>query len=145
MVVECIEGKVCRTSYNCAEAGKCLDKEEMKEGGLRFNEGKPRYDLIPPEILEALAVHYTHGDKKYLPKGGPRNWEKGMSWMSIYRSLFSHLVKWALGKDYDEEDPAMPGYRPHAMVSVMWNAAALYIYHVRKVGSDDRLSSTTGM
>lgn len=34
-------------------------------GGLRYDDGKARYDLIPPEVLEALAHHYRIGAAKY--------------------------------------------------------------------------------
>ena len=36
-----------------------------KPQGLRYSWGKPRYDLIPPEFLEALAEHYRKGAEKY--------------------------------------------------------------------------------
>lgn len=102
-------------------------------GGLRFSEGKPRYDLIPPEFMEALANHYAQGARKYAD----RNWERGMSWCQCFRPLMSHAWKWFRGEKYDE-DPAMPGYKAHHMVAVAWNAIALYVYETRQIGKDDR-------
>ena len=103
--------------------------------GLRHDEGKPRYDLIPPEFMEALAVHYGQGSRKY----SERNWERGMSWGTCFRALMSHSWKWFRGETYDE-DPAMPGYHAHHMVAVAWAAITLYTYSVRKIGTDDRVN-----
>ena len=35
-----------------------------KELGLRYNQDKLRYDLVPPSANEALAEVLTHGAKK---------------------------------------------------------------------------------
>ena len=46
----------------------------MEDKGLRFNDGKSRYDLITPFALEQLAKVLTKGAEKYAE----RNWELGM-------------------------------------------------------------------
>ncbi len=97
-------------------------------GGLRFNEGKSRYDLLPPEAIEALAKHYTVGAKKYAD----RNWERGMAWGKCFASLMRHGWAWMRGEDIDPETGT------HHMISVAWNAIAIYVYSVRKIGEDDR-------
>ena len=99
-------------------------------GGLRFNEGKLRYDLIPPEIMDALAAHYSAGARKYAD----RNWERGMSWCKCFASMMRHSWAWMRGEDIDAETGS------HHMVAVMWNAAAIYTYSARKIGQDDRPS-----
>ena len=43
-------------------------------GGMKYDSGKPRYDLLPPELLEEAAKVLTFGAQKYEP----RNWEAGM-------------------------------------------------------------------
>ena len=104
-------------------------------GGLRYTEGKlARYDLIPPEALEALAIHYGQGAAKY----GDRNWERGMKWSNVFAPLMRHAWRWWRGKSYDDEDPRMPGFRAHHMIAVAWNAFAAYTYDVRRIGTDDR-------
>lgn len=103
-------------------------------GALRDSEGKPRYDLIPPEFLEALAVHLSEGCKKY----SDRNWERGMDWGQCYRALMSHATKWAKGETFDD-DPKLPGYNAHHMIAAAWNAMALYVYHARGIGNDNRV------
>ena len=101
-------------------------------GGLRDNGGKARYDLIPPEFMEALALHYAKGAEKY----GDRNWERGMSWQWVFASLLRHLWAWARGSNYDD---GQQGNGSHHMIAVAWNAIALYTYACRKVGTDDRI------
>ena len=95
---------------------------------LRYDADKPRFDLIPPEALVALANHYTVGSKKY----SERNWEKGMDWERCFGSLQRHAWKWQAGENIDEETGS------HHMIAVAWNAIALYVYAMRNVGVDDR-------
>lgn len=114
---------------------------------LRFNTGKTRFDLVPHDALEAVAVHFTIGALKYAP----RNWEKGFDWMSVYASMLRHLVAWAGGQDYDvgpngehgpypdnpEIDMKWTG-SPH-IVCILWNAMVLTTFHLRNTGTDDRV------
>jgi 5'(3')-deoxyribonucleotidase len=67
--------------------------------GLRFNEGKIRYDLIPSHALEGTASVFTFGSKKY----GDYNWKRGMSWSNVLASLERHLQAIKKGQDYDPE------------------------------------------
>lgn len=99
-----------------------------KEQGLRYSEGKIRYDLIPPEAKLFLARVLTQGAQKY-PE---RNWEKGMRWGECLRALQNHLTKWEMGMMYDQESG-----EPH-LAHVMWNAMALLVYEQRGLGNDDR-------
>lgn len=105
---------------------------QADNGGLRDSGGKPRYDLIPPEAIEALAIHYMQGAKKYAD----RNWERGMKWGEMYRALMSHAYKWQKGEIFDT-DPKMPEYLAHHMIAVAWNAIALYTYYIRGLGVND--------
>src|SRR3546814_19785729 len=69
----------------------------MTMTGLRYNEGKTRYDLIPADALDLLAQVYSEGAKKYAP----RNWEQGFKWMDCYASAMRHGQAWARGEDLD--------------------------------------------
>jgi len=71
----------------------------MKEEGLRYNEGKLRFDLLHPTAQEGIVRVLTRGAIKYEP----RNWEKGMSWTSVIASLKRHLNAFERGEDYDSE------------------------------------------
>lgn len=100
---------------------------EVDGKGTKFDFNKPRWELVPPEIT-ALVDLFTQGAKKY----GDRNWEKGMSWGRIFGALMRHAWLWMAGEEYDQETGA------HHMIAVAWNAIVLYVYHKRKVGTDDR-------
>lgn len=96
--------------------------------GKKFDKGKPRYDLIPPEALEALAQLFAMGAEKY----GDRNWEAGMTWGRIYRAMMGHANKFWMGEWLDQEDG-----QPH-LTSVMWCAMVLFNYAIHGIGTDDR-------
>ena len=96
--------------------------------GIKFDQGKPRYDLIPPEIEEALAKVLTFGAAKY----GDRNWELGMDWGRAYAALRRHMGAWWGGENNDPETGM-----PHT-----WHAACciafLVAFEARGTGNDDR-------
>jgi len=70
-----------------------------KGSGLRFNEGKLRYDLQHPVATEGLVKVLTKGSVKYAE----RNWEKGMKWSNVIASLKRHLAAIERGEDFDPE------------------------------------------
>ena len=96
--------------------------------GLKFDADKARYDLIPPEIEEAIAKVLTFGAAKY----GERNWELGMKWGRPYAALRRHMSAWWSGEDNDPETGM-----PHT-----WHAACciafIVAFEARGVGTDDR-------
>ena len=82
-------------------------------------ENKPRYDLIPPELLKRLAELYSRGANKY----GDRNWELANSKEEMERfkaSAWRHMVQWSAGWDIEED---------HA-VATIWNIIA-YEWHTK--------------
>lgn len=85
-------------------------RQEFNTGSVRdTNEGKPRYDLIPPISLYRLAMHFANGAKKY----GDRNWEKGQPLSRYIESLERHLQKAKVGL-LDEDHWS----------AIVWNAMA---------------------
>src|SRR5699024_2750416 len=72
---------------------------DKREVGIKFDTGKTRYDLIPPEALQAIAEILTIGANKY----GDRNWENGLSFDRVYSALERHLQEYRLGNIADEE------------------------------------------
>jgi|TARA_Y100000310_G_scaffold161131_1_gene161054 hypothetical protein len=101
--------------------------------GLRFDEGKNRLDLIPPEWEWALGEVLTAGAKKYAD----RNWEQGMNWSKVYGPLKRHLLKWLAGETYDMRDLNGKATRCHHLAIVAWNALALMTYELKELGTDD--------
>lgn len=104
-----------------------MDAEKATEG-LRYDEGKLRFDLLPPDALEELVKVYTRGAQKYAP----RNWEKGMAWGRCFGSLMRHAWSWWRGEEIDPETGC------HHMAHVAWNAMTLVSYSIRSKGTDDR-------
>ncbi len=102
--------------------------QTKEEAALRYDVGKLRYDLVPADGLEALVKVYTKGAETYAD----RNWEKGMSYSRCFGSLLRHTYKWWRGEELDEETGC------HHMAMAAWNALALCVYDLRKVGTDDR-------
>lgn len=100
----------------------------VKEKGLRFNEGKLRYDLLEPFAQEQLVKVFTLGAKKYAP----RNWEKGMSWTSVVASMKRHIAEFEKGEDFDSETGLLH------MAHAMWNASTLVSYYKIAPDFDDR-------
>lgn len=116
-------------TQNSINLVKSLDPIAVKiPEGLRFDEGKARFDLLPPEAIEELARHYGKGAVKYVD----RNWEKGMSWGRCFASMMRHAWAFWRGEDFDPENGT------HHMVAVAWNAIAIYTYATRNIGTDDR-------
>lgn len=99
----------------------------MSEGRKDDSE-KLRMELLPPELLTAVADILTFGAKKY----DDRNWEKGMAWSRPYAALLRHMLAWWSGEEHDPETG-----RSH-----LWHAgcciAFLIAYEQRQIGKDDR-------
>jgi len=99
-----------------------------KEEGLRFNQGKTRYDLVPAFAQEQYAKVLTKGSEKYAE----RNWEIGMKWSKVLASLERHLHAIKRGEDFDNETGIL--HSAH----VMCNAAFLTEYYKIYPQGDDR-------
>jgi len=68
-----------------------------KGSGARYNDGKPKFSLIPLVLLEGVARVWEHGTKKY----SAWNWAKGADWDIPFDSLMRHLSAWQSGEDLD--------------------------------------------
>ncbi len=83
--------------------------------GLKYDEGKLRYDLIPPSELAKLADVLTYGANKY----GDNNWqklEKGKD--RYYAALMRHLELWRSGEEIDKESGR--NHLSHALCNAMF-------------------------
>ncbi len=82
-----------------------MENKEINTGsnqghkGLRYNNGKIKYELLHPDAVEGVARVLTKGAEKYVD----RNWENGMSWSSVIGCLRRHLAAFERGEDYDTE------------------------------------------
>lgn len=97
-------------------------------GGLRFNAGKLRYDLVPAYAQDQYVRVLTAGARKYAE----RNWEKGMKWSNVLASMKRHIAAIERGEDRDPETGEL--HSAH----VMCNAAFITEYYKIYPQGDDR-------
>jgi hypothetical protein len=96
----------------------------------RFSRGKLRYDLIPPEALEALATICSDGAISH----GEDNWLKGMPHRTTYASLMRHVQSWWAGVDIDPTSN-----RSHSW-HIFWNAMVMVVMEARLKAGDERFN-----
>ncbi len=68
------------------------------DGGMKFDDDKLRWDLLPYDAVEKIVEIMTYGAKKYAPN----NWQK-VEAQRYYAALMRHLVAELKGEDYDQE------------------------------------------
>lgn len=107
------------------------DLIDVAKEGIRFDQGKLRTDLIPPEPIVAYAHVLSYGAKKYTD----RNWELGMDWSRILGSAERHKLAYLSGEQIDAESGI-----PHLWLW-LWNVAALVTYDARGIGKNDIISN----
>jgi len=92
---------------------KILDsgkRQRFPTGSVRDTRaGKGRYDLLPPEAIHAVALHFERGAKKY----GESNWLLGQPLSRYLDSALRHIFH-VLAGHHDE---------PHAEAAA-WNLLA---------------------
>jgi hypothetical protein len=80
-----------------------LNKHDIKdlipEGGLKYDENKPRMDLLDWTALEGLAKVLTFGANKYEA----HNWRKGLEYSRVISAMLRHLAAVQRGEDVDPE------------------------------------------
>ncbi len=86
------------------------DRCVFKTGATRdMQEGKGRYDLMPPRAMFRLAQHFEDGAKKY----GERNWEKGIPLNSFINSALRHIFNYMAGERGEDH-----------LIAAAWNMIA---------------------
>jgi len=79
---------------------------------MKFDKGKLRYSLIPPEAMRALAEVLTYGAKKYKPN----NWQQVNDTSRYVDALYRHLEAWRSDEKVDEES-GLP-HLAHALTNI---------------------------
>lgn len=95
---------------------------------LKFDDGKPRIDLFPPEALIAVSQVLSFGATKY----GSHNWRRGMAWSRLFAATQRHLWAWCGGEDTDHESGL--SHLAHAATCLSF----LLAYEAQHIGTDDR-------
>ena len=103
----------------------CIDKLRPT-GGLKFDAGKLRYSLIPPEATRALAEVLTFGARKYAPN----SWQTVPNAPERYLdALMRHLEAHRSGELYDPESNL-----PH-VYHLLCNAAFLAYFTTKDLNA----------
>ena len=97
---------------------------------MKSDGGKLRLDLVPPELLYAVAKVLTYGATKY----SARTWEKGIGHERLFGALQRHLWAWQAGfGEANDEESGMP-HLYHAACCM----AMLLTETMRRPDLDDR-------
>ena len=67
--------------------------------GVKFDQDKPRMDLLDPSFTEGVAQVLTFGAKKYAAD----NWRGGIAYTRLISSIHRHLAAIQKGEDIDVE------------------------------------------
>ena len=65
----------------------------------KYDNGKLRYDLFEPDILEEIVMVLTHGAEKY----DDENWKRCGSWSRYYAATMRHLQAMWMGEEIDPD------------------------------------------
>jgi 5'-nucleotidase len=68
---------------------------DVAVAGVKFDQGKPRFDLIPSWPLWVIAQVYAFGAVKY----DDHNWRKGMRWGRVMAATKRHIARWEARED----------------------------------------------
>lgn len=82
--------------------------------GVKFDQDKPRMDLLDPAAMTQLAAVLTFGAQKYAP----HNWREGISKSRLIAAALRHLFAYLGGQDKDEETGL--SHVAHAMCCCMF-------------------------
>lgn len=101
----------------------------LKEG-IKYDDGKPAYELLSSEFLDGISQVLTYGAEKY----DTWNWAKGIRYGRVFGALMRHLWAFWRGEELDSETNM-----PH-----LWHAGCCLMFlthyqaHKRYKKFDDR-------
>jgi len=104
------------------------DKYDITKGGVKYDKGKSRVDLIPSDVLMEVGKVFDYGAQKYAA----HNWCNGMDWSRLVRATLGHIYRWQAGIDID--DDLQTNHLDNALCSLLMLRGLV----LRKKGNDDR-------
>jgi hypothetical protein len=94
-----------------------------KTEGIKYDNGKLAYNLVPMDALDEVVRRFTHGAAKYAPG----NWQKVDNAVERYSAaLMRHYSAFRQG---ERSDPEAPGLSH--IGAVAWNALVLVWFALR--------------
>lgn len=103
--------------------------DDLAKGGVKMDEGKLRWSLLPWDAVEEVVRVLMFGAKKY----DDRNWEKGMDYGRLFDACLRHKIAWWQKGETQAEDSKI-----HHLAHDACDALFLLAYELRSVGTDDR-------
>lgn len=102
-----------------AQPCACIDCTPMgahpqDKAGMKFDQDKPRMDLLDPTAMLELSKVLTFGASKYAA----HNWRKGLSKTRLLAAALRHLFAYLGGQDKDPETGL--SHAAHAMCCCMF-------------------------
>lgn len=97
--IEMLQEKLRRTTEEESGCSEEASSDLTNEGGVKYDQGKPRMDLLVPEADELTAQVLAFGAGKY----GQYNWMEGIAYSRLHAALRRHLGSWSKGEDRDPE------------------------------------------
>ena len=94
-----------------------MNGQETKDGGIKHDENKPRWELIPYDAIRGVAEVLTSGAQKY----SARNWELGIAYGRVFGAVQRHLTAWWQGEDNDPESGR--SHLDHALCELIFLSA----------------------
>lgn len=106
------------TSYNM----------DPTKGGIKHDDGKTQWHLLPLEAVEGAVRVMMHGAKKY----SAYNWANGMPYTRVLDAAMRHINAIYQGEDKDPDSGL--DHVDHALCELLF----LKYYMIHRVGEDDR-------
>jgi hypothetical protein len=92
-----------------------FDCKDCKSEGLKFDDDKPRWDLLPLNPIEDIVKVLTFGATKY----GPNNWRGVENAKERYfAALLRHIVAYRKG-EYKDPETGLP-HIAHALCNLVF-------------------------
>jgi len=85
-----------------------------KSEGLKHDQDKLRWDLLPSEAIEDVIEIMMFGATKY----GDYNWTNGINYNRIFSACMRHMWAWWRSEDLDSESGK--NHLAHAMCCIMF-------------------------
>lgn len=105
-------------------------------GGIKFDGGKPRLDLISWPAIWEVAKVLGFGAQKY----DSWNWIEGIEYSRLVAAVLRHVTAWTSGEDIDPESGI--SHLAHAMCGLMF----LMTFKLQgRTGLDDRCTVSDDM
>lgn len=89
--------------------------QNNQDKGIKYDSGKLRYDLLPPEAIKEIVRVITFGAEKY----GDYNWQLLSDFHSRYiAAAMRHIEAYRMGNHVDEESGLL--HLAHAATNIIF-------------------------